>query len=138
MKHLCLFLLLALPFSGCSSVFWGDNSPETKKALPAEAQVKVQQPPSQKTNVELSWLVPETAVDGFVVFYGYAADMLEFQERVAIEDLKKIQDTQYGLIYRYILENVEPQRKLYVAIASFRGEKVSPQSTLIEVPAEIP
>ena len=92
--------------------------------------------PTAKTTIEVLWVVPKDPVDGFIIYYGYDRSDLRFMEKVYTSDIETVDDGQFGHVHRYALENVPPQKAMFVAISAFNGEQISERSPVFEIPSE--
>lgn len=143
MKY-ALLSAIALLLSSCS-VFWdsADSSePKHQFSSPAGgAQADSAKAPSAQDSpsvgstpdVALVWKIPQEPVDGFIVRYGSSKDRLPNEVRVSVAELEKSDDPRFGFVYRYYLKGVSPSQTLFVSIAAFQGDVVSPPSNVMAV-----
>jgi len=83
--------------------------------------------PTRKTasGTEVTWESPSEPVDGFVIRYGEDAKLLDKEVKLYASSLKEEQDPEFGKVYRYVIKDVSPTKPLYVAIAAFKGDRLS-------------
>lgn len=93
---------------------------------------------STLSDIEILWQIPQEAVDGFVINYGFERSALNHNARVATAELQKYQDPKHGQVYRFVLANVPIDQALYVSIAAYSDDKVSRASDVFEVKAGMP
>ncbi len=86
--------------------------------------------------IELTWKVPDTAVDGFIIHYGYSPENLLHEVIVEESELRIFDDYQHGMVFRYLVKGVDRGRELHIAITAFKGSSVSDSSEVIKVAAE--
>jgi hypothetical protein len=100
-----------------------------------EAKIaQIQEPEKKLTGeVEITWLVPEAEVDGFIVEYGYSELMQEQKVKIKTSELTKTTDSMNGEVYRYILKDIPKESPLYIKIAAYKGEITSEASPVLHV-----
>ena len=129
-------LLLLLTLSACSINLF-ESSPEQSEAEQQNSSLEnAETSSSMQSGVEIVWETPKEAVDGFVIHYGYSSDKLESEVKVPVADLEKKEDPEHGSVFRYVLGNLDPERDVFVSLASIRQETVSPFSQVFEIKAE--
>jgi hypothetical protein len=105
---------------------------ETENVAAKIAQI--QEPEKKLTGeVEITWLVPATEVDGFIVEYGYSELMQEQKVKIKTSELTKTTDSANGEVYRYILKDIPKESPLYIKIAAYKGEITSESSPVLHV-----
>lgn len=83
--------------------------------------------------VEVTWLVPQEAVDGFVINYGFNEASLEKQVKIENDKLVKELDDQNGEVYKYILNDIPTDKPLYVKISAYKGDLKSEDSPVLHI-----
>ena len=136
LRALAFSALLAL--GGCSFFEGGEPS---KPATPSEdssqssdaalTQPKVSRPEST-TGVEVLWEIPQEAVDGFVVRYGYDRSHMDHELKLTKADVSEVNDPEFGRAFRYVIQPTASEKPLFVSIASYKGELISDFSEVIE------
>ena len=86
------------------------------------------------SDISLSWKAPDGAVDGFIIRYGSSRDTLASEVKVSIANLQATEDLNHDKVFTYLLRGVSRTKTIFVSIASYRGENLSPQSVITEVP----
>jgi hypothetical protein len=126
-----LISLTTIPLIGCvkrtpASVL-APNSEASRQNIPETTQEVFH-------GVEILWKIPSEEVDGFVLVYGYKPDKLNNRLVVKTQDIRIIDHPEWGKVYQYLLRPVEPEKKLYFTLESFRGDQISPPSSVEAVP----
>jgi hypothetical protein len=136
MRKFITTILLSLAISACS-VFDKQHelAPERQDILlestPTPAELTPSTPssagPTRKTisGTEVTWESPSEPVDGFVIRYGEDPKLLDKEVKLSSSNLKEEQDPEFGKVYRYVIKDVSPTNPLYVAIAAFKGDRLS-------------
>ena len=88
-----------------------------------------------KTDVEIIWQVPSNAADSFIIEYGLDREKLDRKVELKPEQLEKYIDPEYGPVYRYVLQNIEPERDIFVSMSASAGGQTSPPSTIYQAKA---
>jgi hypothetical protein len=88
-----------------------------------------------KTDVEIIWQVPTDAADSFTIQYGLSREKLDRKVELKPDQLEKYVDPEYGPVYRYVLQNIEPDKDIYVAMSTSAGGQTSPPSTIYQAKA---
>ena len=119
---------------GCS-LFSTDRPPEpTAGTAPFTSPTTAPTPALLPTvNVAITWRVPKEPVEGFHLYFGHERESLIHTQRIELAELEKTDETPTAVTYQYILEKVDPKKPLFVSVASFEGDVVSPRSPLWEV-----
>lgn len=89
-------------------------------------------PPSEN-GVEILWEIPASPVDSFVLRYGHQKDTLTKEALVHSNELERHNDAQFGYVYRYVLTDVDPSKKVFISLAAIRGDQESAPSELFVV-----
>jgi hypothetical protein len=89
----------------------------------------------RKTDVEIIWQVPADTADSFTIEYGFDKEKLDQKVNLKPEQLEKYIDPEYGPVYRYVLQNIEPDKDVYVAMITSAGGQTSPPSTVYQAKA---
>jgi hypothetical protein len=128
MKALLSLLLgsvLLVQFSGCASLF-GSSKPESRSASEERRQATSPVILEKKSmGVEVTWEVPSDSVDGFVIRYGQDKTQLKKEVTILLSELRLERDSQYGPVYRYVIQDITSDQPIYVSIAAFKGETIS-------------
>lgn len=85
------------------------------------------------SDVEIVWQIPEEAVEGYVIRYGFDRTNLDQEIKVQAADIEKFEDKRFGYVYRYVLADVPPDKTLFISIAAFNGSSISLPSAIFEV-----
>jgi hypothetical protein len=146
---LCLFTAVA----GCSFVerntiglVWGDDEPKASAseekvethAAPRTSPVDIQ-PLKQSdaaTGIELIIEIPDHPVDKFVVNYGFEPEDLTNTFEIPATKLERFQYGEQGYVYRYLIDTLPSDRKIYLTFVSVSGQTVSEPSKVYEVEPE--
>ena len=135
---LTLLLLVALILSSCS-LWRGKSESDDKQAGNGRSQqlskVGIRQGADRNpvTDVEILWGIPAQPVDGFVIYYGYEAENLPYQQKVAVNDLGKFEDDKFGFVYRFVLKGIPANKDLKVSIAAVSDGKITAPSDVFTV-----
>jgi hypothetical protein len=105
----------------------------TKVAVESLAEKKG----STLSDIEVLWQIPNQAVEGFVINYGFDQSKLDQHAKIATKDLEKYEDQKHGFVFRYIIGDVPLNKTVYVSISAFNGEKISRPSEVFPVNAEV-
>lgn len=106
-----------------------EHAKEQDKSKPATVQVSAP--------ISISWRIPAQPVDGFILYYGPSPEKLDSQVRVSIEQLAPAKEQEGQQVYRYLLRGVSAGQRTIVAIASYRGNQLSPPSAPMEVTGDL-
>jgi hypothetical protein len=79
--------------------------------------------------------VPADTADSFTIEYGFDKEKLDQKVNLKPEQLEKYIDPEYGPVYRYVLQNIEPDKDVYVAMITSAGGQTSPPSTVYQAKA---
>jgi len=115
-----------------------DVASDTLPTLPAEPEggtsVSVR-PLNLETagEVEVTWAVPEEAVDSYVLHYGTSRENLDKELMIEGPMLERTTGANQLPMYRYVLKGVPVYQNLYIALSAVRGGGVSPMTEIIEV-----
>lgn len=154
------FLALLLPLSGCSTLydntvglFVGDSSqpnssnttPSDKtlantsekfeSASPSRVAIESGDDPTASDELEVLWKIPAEPVDAFVLRYGFSREALTEEVVLKVGELEKADDPDFGFVYRHILKNVPPSKRVFVSLASQSGGATTEFSDVFEVEA---
>ncbi len=152
-KIVCISFLL--PLSGCGFLYdntiglFYDSPPPPQERThrvgrgreigePTEQSFRSQPvppPPPRGVDIVITWQVPSAEIDAFLLRYGFSKESLTNQIRVAVGELEKKTDPQYGPVYKYSLKGIPADKDLFVSIASVRGTQTSPESEPWQVAA---
>lgn len=111
------------------------SAPSSLTRVPVqELEPPAPAPPSQ---VEVVWAMPPQAVDSFVIYYGLQKQALTKQVKVNANFLEKSEDPRAGLVYRYVLEGIDPRQPVYIAVSAVNGDTESEPSAVYELTADI-
>lgn len=150
------FLLISLLFCGCS-LFDNNEEPQTlapqeyravaknsdkelQYRLPSEDEgsrarlnSKENSAISPRSTFELVWQVPSEAVESYEIALGSSPTSLSDIRRIPITSLEKVDHPVYGPIYRYKVDNLDPNRTTFISLRATNRYGSSPQSQLIRV-----
>lgn len=93
----------------------------------------VQNTEKVSTKVEVTWVVPEVTVDGFILKYGFSKEVQDQEKKVLVKDLELKKDKDHGSVYKYVVENVPQGKDVFVRISAFLGDEVSEPSDVMKV-----
>jgi hypothetical protein len=85
--------------------------------------------------VLLSWKVPDSPVDKFIIYFGFEKQKLDRKIELSINKQKEAEDPQYGLVYQYYLVDIPADRNIYVSIMAIKGKEASKMGEVIELKA---
>jgi hypothetical protein len=85
------------------------------------------------TDIELLWEVPAEPVDGYIVRYGNFREQLSVEKKVLVGELEKRDDPERGSVYRYVIRGIPSTQRIFLSVATFRGDAVSLPSRVFEV-----
>jgi hypothetical protein len=133
-----LALSISLLFaSGCSLFQSSAHETDSSKILAERAVVEAQHAPeAPKQGIEVTWETPSEPVDGFIIRYGSSPDALTKEVTISSNDIREVNDPEYGPVYRYLIRDVENAKKLFVSIAAIKGQAISNFSDVLEAQAE--
>jgi len=117
-------------FPDTKSTRAGASSPGIAKVPVRELEKPASSRPS---NVEVIWAMPAQPVDGFVLHYGLQKELLDRKVKLPAENLEMHSDPGKGLVYRYVLQDVAPDKPVFVAVSAFASGQESPPSDVYEV-----
>lgn len=106
----------------------GKDSSTSSTALPTSLNGN-----SSITGLEVTWKIPESPAEGFVLYFGSTPSRLDSHVRVASDELETLPDPDAGALYRYIIPDVPPNGPLFVALSSYTGAEEGPRSEPVEV-----
>jgi hypothetical protein len=106
----------------------GKDSSTSSTALPTSLNGN-----SSITGLEVTWKIPESPAEGFVLYFGSTPSRLDSHVRVASDELETFPDPDAGALYRYIIPDVPPDGPLFVALSSYTGAEEGPRSEPVEV-----
>jgi len=134
--HVVILLLCLIPLFACSTLERGTDSKATpaSDASQRRSGAREKNPTKARSPIEgaqVTWESPSEPVDGFVIRYGETPQKLEKELRVATSELHQEDDPEYGPVYRYVIRNVPKSSNLYVAVAAFKGERISDFSSAV-------
>jgi hypothetical protein len=112
------------------------NAPVTsseKKEPKAEAKISK---PKEYDEILLSWKVPTSPVDKFVIYFGFSKQLLDKKVEVAAKDLKESEDPRFGPVYKYYLIDVPVDKTIYVSIMAIKGKEASKMGEVIELKSD--
>ena len=113
-------------------------SVETGKP-PAKTSSTTQEPTITKKKeydeVLLSWKVPDSPVDRFIIYFGFEKEKLDRKIELSLNKLKEAEDPQYGLVYQYYLVDIPADKNIYVSIMAIKGKEASKMGEIIELKA---
>ena len=137
-------LLLAAGLNGCG--WFGSTAapaPQAEAETPTAgaplpgtplAVEKLQRPQkSAPTDVEILWEIPQQPVDGFVIRYGFSRSGLDKTVKVKAMDIEKIDDPVHGPVIRYLLKDIPSDKRIYITVSAYSGDKESDASGMFEV-----
>lgn len=105
------------------------KSPSSKVSTPNQAE----SPNPETESAEVVWRDNPELADGFIIKSGPAKDSLGAEVRVRKEEVQSQFINSTEAHYRYVLKDIPRGAKLYVSIASFKGDSTSPFSEAREV-----
>lgn len=111
-----------------------DQAADQAPQAPQVASDKAASHPS-KNYIEILWAIPAETVDAYLIRYGYSRDKLEFERKLNVNQVETFEDPTHGFVYRHLLEDIAPDKKLYVSLISVRGDLQSEPSQVLEVEA---
>jgi len=154
------FILLSiLAVSGCMTKDYGEFQPLPEEKTPHThfariPDVTLSAPRSTSENKEvkpepkiskpkefdeilLSWKVPASPVDKFIIYFGFSKNLLDKKIEVAAKDLKESEDPRFGPVYKYYLIDVPIDKTIYVSIMAIKGKEASKMGEVIELKSDI-
>lgn len=110
------------------------NAPSitTEKKEESKSEPKISKP-KEYDEILLSWKVPTTPVDKFVIYFGFSRQLLDKKVEVAAKDLKESEDPRFGPVYKYYLIDVPVDKTIYVSIIAIKGKEASKMGEVIEL-----
>lgn len=139
LKHLSfipLYLFILL-FAGCSFFETpplgdaGESTPSSE-TYSAQNQNDLKAGSETRHGLQVTWQVPSEGVDGFVLRYGAHPDSLKDERRLPISSLSQVDDPEFGPVFRYIISDIDPRSSLYVAVAAYKGDRISEFSDVMK------
>ena len=147
------FILTILLFlNSCASLFSSVDAPDKKPADKQESldiategfsttsrkttRVPIEADPSEAhttDEVEILWDVPTNNPEEFILQYGYKDDELENELILARKELEQVNDPGFGLVYRYIIQGIPKNVKIFVRLAEYHKGKEPVFSEIFEV-----
>jgi len=141
-RDLLIFCLLPLCLlTACSwfSTRGKQDSASIKLPDPAPKTVKVEPLKTPGENaIEIIWELPQNPVDGYVLKYGFSADKLTTQLTLSLNDIERYEDPRFGFVYRYYLPSIPANKRVFLTLATIRGNQISAPSDLMEIAPAIP
>ena len=141
----------AVLIGGCSFGGTSFESPiNKKKAAPIESsEVQAPEPGSlsarpvesplpEITDIEVIWEVPSEPVDGFIVRYGNAREALSVEKRVRVDELQKLDDSERGPVYRYLIRGIPSTERIFLTVTAFKGDAISVPTRVFEIIPGVP
>ena len=108
-----------------------------KSTQPKEMPTKKKAAPKQTTprtsEVELLWAIPEVEVDSYTIEYGYSVDSLNNSIDVATQQLERMEDSEHGFLYRYVIKSLPNDQTIYVSLIAKKGTEASPPSEVVAI-----
>ena len=148
-KTIILFIACALNFGfvSCSWVWPGDEkTPDAESMASSSAPVsksnswvidRTKDLPqgSALRNIEIIWQVPtgQEPVEKYHIFYGPVESKLDQHREVKTGELQKIDDPQYGPVFRYLLAVEGASKTVFFAIQAENGSGTSSRSPVQKV-----
>ncbi|MCB9030704.1 MAG: hypothetical protein H6619_06590 [Deltaproteobacteria bacterium] len=137
----------ALLLTGCSVLSSEDDITTDQPLIPLEEQIPTQTTsvpitePVQKNveqqeivdEVRLTWKVPQDAVDGYLIHYGYSKNILTQRIKLKVSELQIVSDSNYGDVYKYILTNIPVNKTVYITISAIKDGVTSSPSSIIKL-----
>ncbi len=123
----------ARPFS---SDVQEELNPQTKDGVRIEDLDETLHGSSSSIEITLAADGDSQNAEGFLIRYGYAANELINEIRVPRSALAVSEDPSAGSVYKYRIENLLPDKILFLTVQSFHGSEVSAPTTVFEVPVE--
>lgn len=148
-------LLFATHFiSGCTWIFNDESAPATTPPIveqaPQSKSAEDPEPVAPKTTtvpvtelkhkredtqstVEITWVAPERAIDGYILRYGFSQNQLNLERRLRWSDLLVTSDPTHGKICTYRLEALPGEKTIYLTLAEENGGRQSAPTDVFEV-----
>jgi hypothetical protein len=125
LQALVLSAALLTQLTGCASLF-GPSKPDSTSTAEDRRQATNSVLLEKKSSgVEVTWEVPSDPVDGFVIRYGQDKAQLAKEVTILLSELRAERDSQYGPVYRYVIQDITSDQPIYVSVAAFKGETIS-------------
>ncbi|HMO01591.1 MAG TPA: hypothetical protein PKD37_05545 [Oligoflexia bacterium] len=86
-----------------------------------------------KAPVEVIWKVPIEPVDGFIIRYGFDRNTVEGEVKLRVSEIEMVRQPPHGFVYRYVLQNLPVNERIFITISSYRGDRVSRISSTFEI-----
>lgn len=83
--------------------------------------------------VQVLWAIPQTPVEGYVIHYGSSKDKLTKEVALGEKEIERYKHSTKGLVYRYVLKDIDPSEKVFVGISAFSADGLSEMSDVFEV-----
>ena len=109
---------------------------ETKPTTTIEVEKLHPEKKQKKSLVEIIWAIPKEPVDAYVIKYGYSKESLDHQTTLNVKDIEKYEDKHHGYVYRYFVQDVPDKDKIFVSMASVKGNNTSAFTEVFEVVAK--
>ncbi len=84
-------------------------------------------------DIELRFAIPAEQIDGFIIYYGFSSEALSNEVRVTISELETVDQAGQGKVYRYFLRELPSNQPLFISLAAYRGEAISPKTDVVEI-----
>jgi hypothetical protein len=111
-----------------------DTSVQEPKIL---SEVQVQALPernaSKNDSITIKWLVPDQALDGYVIRYGFSATSLDYEERIRWSQLAIDADSDKRKIFVHTLRGLPVERTVFLSIAALREDQLSAPTAIFSV-----
>ena len=137
----CFAIIVAGLASSCS--FFRSEQPaeatKTESVTEPEPQERVSVPVEKldrrpvKSGIEILWQIPQKAVEGFVVKYGFSSEDLKYAVKVPAAEIEKFEHPVHGFVYRYLLEDIPEDEKVYITVSAYEGALESEPSAIFVV-----
>jgi hypothetical protein len=85
--------------------------------------------PDLEYGVEVTWDIPEEAVDGYILYSGTEKDNYSSEIHLKLTEINTVLPNKYS----YIIAPVDPEKALFVAVAAKKGDSISERSEAQEL-----
>ena len=111
-----------------------DTTPEEPKVL-SEVQVQALPERNLKKNdsVTIKWLVPNQALDGYVIRYGFSSTSLDYEERIRWTQLAIDSDAEKRRIFIHTLRGLPADRTVFLSVAALLEDQLSAPTAIFSV-----
>lgn len=113
------------------------TSEKFQSESPTRVTIESGDQPAASDELEVLWKIPAEPVDGFVLRYGFSREALTEEVVLKVDDLEKADDPDFGFVYRHILKNVPPSKRVFVSLASQSEGRTTEFSDVFEVEASV-